>query len=143
MTKDVVKKIEEETPEGKIPTVEGVQDIVEKVLMASKLPEVAKAYILYREERSKVRDRESRLMKTFQEIEHDKKTTSNFLLKRGDFHFENPTKSIMSYGREGAKEYNKMFTISSDYVKMHEDGDIFIKEIEYYASSFNTLQINF
>ncbi len=142
MTKDVVKKIEEETPEGKIPTVEGVQDIVEKVLMASKLPEVAKAYILYREERSKVRDRESRLMKTFQEIEHDKKTTSNFLLKRGDFHFENPTKSIMSYGREGAKEYNKMFTISSDYVKMHEDGDIFIKEIEYYASSFNTLQIN-
>ena len=25
---------------------------------------------------------------------------------------------------------------------MHEDGDIFIKEIEYYASSFNTLQIN-
>ncbi len=142
MTRDVVKKIEEETPEGRVPTVESVQDIVEKVLMASKLPEVAKAYILYREERSKARDRESRLMKTFQEIEHDKKTTTNFLLKRGDFHFENPTKSILAYGREGAKEYNKMFTIGSEYVKMHEDGDIYIKEIEYYASSFNTLQIN-
>ncbi|MGI6782556.1 MAG: anaerobic ribonucleoside-triphosphate reductase [Acholeplasmataceae bacterium] len=142
MTKEVVKRIEEETPEGRIPTVESVQDIVEKVLMASKLPEVAKAYILYREERSRVRDRETRLMKTFQEIEHDKKTTSNFLLKRGDFHYENPTKSILAYGREGAKEYNKMFTINPEYVKMHEDGDIFIKEIEYYASSFNTLQIN-
>jgi anaerobic ribonucleoside-triphosphate reductase/anaerobic ribonucleoside-triphosphate reductase activating protein len=142
MTQEVVRRVEAETPEGRVPTVESVQDIVEKVLMVSKLPEVAKAYILYREERSKVRDRESRLMKTFQEIEHEKKTTSNFLLKRGDFHYENPTKSILSYGREGAKEYNKMFTIDPEYVKMHEDGDIYIKEIEYYASSFYTLQID-
>ena len=72
MTQEVVRRVEAETPEGRVPTVESVQDIVEKVLMVSKLPEVAKAYILYREERSKVRDRESRLMKTFQEIEHEK-----------------------------------------------------------------------
>ena len=71
-----------------------------------------------------------------------RKTTSNFLLKRGIFTIENPTKSILSYGREGAKEYNKMFTIDPEYVKMHEDGDIYIKEIEYYASSFYTLQID-
>jgi len=45
MTKEVVKIVEAETPEGRIPTVENVQDIVEKVLMNSKLTEVAKAYI--------------------------------------------------------------------------------------------------
>ena len=69
MTKEVVKIVEAETPEGRIPTVENVQDIVEKVLMNSKLTEVAKAYILYREERSKVREQKSKLMKTFQAIE--------------------------------------------------------------------------
>ena len=73
MTKEVVKIVEAETPEGRIPTVENVQDIVEKVLMNSKLTEVAKAYILYREERSKVREQKSKLMKTFQAIELDKK----------------------------------------------------------------------
>ncbi len=142
MTKEVVKIVNEETPEGRIPTVENIQDIVERVLMNSKLTEVAKAYILYREERSKVREKETKLMKTFQAIEQGKKTTSKFLLKKGDFHFENPTKAILFYGREGAKEYNKIFTIDKEYVKMHEDGDIFIKEIEYYTSSFNTFQIN-
>lgn len=142
ITKEVVKKIEDVTPEGRVPTVEDVQDIVEKVLMSSRLPEVAKAYILYREERSQVRDRESRLMKTFKEIEIDKKTTSNFLSSRRDFQYENPVKSILSYGHEGAKEYNKMFVINQEFVKLHEEGDIFIKAIEYYNSSFNTLQID-
>ena len=142
ITNQIVKQIEEATPEGRIPTVEDVQDIVEKVLMASKLPEVAKAYILYREERSRVRDRETKLMKTFQEIETDKKTTSSFLSKRHDFLYENPTKSIVSYGKEGAKEFNKMFIINPEFVKLHENGDIYIKEMEYYHSSFNTLQID-
>ena len=142
MTKEVVKIVEAETPEGRIPTVENVQDIVEKVLMNSKLTEVAKAYILYREERSKVREQKSKLMKTFQAIELDKKTVSNFLSRRDVFHYENPTKSILAYGREGAKEYNKMFMVDNEYIKLHEEGDIFIKEIEYYTASLNTLQLD-
>ena len=48
ITKEVVKRVEETTPEGRVPTVEYVQDVVEEVLMLSKLPEVAKAYILDR-----------------------------------------------------------------------------------------------
>ncbi len=142
MTREVVKIVSEETPEGRIPTVENVQDVVERVLMTSKLTEVAKAYILYREERSRVREKETRLMKIFQEIEHDKITPKKFLLKKGDFHYKNAAKAILAYGREGAKEYNKIFTIDNEYVKMHENGDIYIKEIEYYTSSLNTLQID-
>ncbi len=39
-----------------VPTVEGVQDDVEKELMLQKFPMTAKAYILYRAERTRVRD---------------------------------------------------------------------------------------
>lgn len=39
-----------------VPTVEGVQDLVEAELMLQKFPATAKAYILYRAERSKLRD---------------------------------------------------------------------------------------
>ena len=39
--------------EGHDMTVEFIQDLVEKYLMKSERPDVAKAYILYREQRSK------------------------------------------------------------------------------------------
>ncbi|TAJ16043.1 ribonucleoside-triphosphate reductase [Patescibacteria group bacterium] len=39
-----------------VPTVEGVQDEVERILMAQNFPASAKAYILYRAERTRLRD---------------------------------------------------------------------------------------
>lgn len=41
-----------------IPTVEGIQDIVEHQLIIKKFPQTAKSYILYRDNRSKVRELE-------------------------------------------------------------------------------------
>jgi len=41
---------------GPVPTVEEIQDAVEKTLMSHSLPEVAKAYILYREKRREIRE---------------------------------------------------------------------------------------
>ncbi|MFN3407183.1 MAG: ribonucleoside triphosphate reductase, partial [Caldimicrobium sp.] len=41
---------------GDIPHVETIQDIIEKTLMSSGFPEVAKAYILYREKRRQARE---------------------------------------------------------------------------------------
>ena len=43
-------------------SVETIQDLVEELLMKSERPDVAKAYILYREERSKERIRRSKLI---------------------------------------------------------------------------------
>ena len=47
---------------GKDMSVEQIQDMVETALMKSERPDVAKAYILYREERSKARIRNSKLI---------------------------------------------------------------------------------
>ena len=44
-------------------SVEQIQDLVEGYLMKSEYPEVAKAYILYRDQRSKERMRQSKLLK--------------------------------------------------------------------------------
>jgi uridine kinase len=51
----VVEVLEETMPAGKTPTVEEIQDIVEKVLIENGHARTAKAYILYREERSRHR----------------------------------------------------------------------------------------
>lgn len=44
-------------------TVEQIQDLVESYLMKSEYPEVAKSYIIYRDQRSKERTRRSKLVK--------------------------------------------------------------------------------
>jgi uridine kinase len=55
LTSQVVEVLEGSCPAGRIPTVEEIQDIVEKVLIENGHARTAKAYILYREEQSRKR----------------------------------------------------------------------------------------
>ncbi|HME87377.1 MAG TPA: ATP cone domain-containing protein [Candidatus Nanoarchaeia archaeon] len=57
LTDDVLALVDEKYDGTIIPTVEQVQDIVETVLIVNKYAKVAKAYILYRSERAKLRDK--------------------------------------------------------------------------------------
>ncbi len=56
LAKKVVQILEKQTPDGDIPTVEQIQDIVEKTLIEEGHAKVAKAYILYRAERARLRE---------------------------------------------------------------------------------------
>ena len=59
-------------------SVEEIQDIVETKLMKSSRKDVAKAYILYRNERTKVRDRNSKLVqKVMERVESTVDNRSN------------------------------------------------------------------
>jgi len=55
LTHQVVEILENTVPSGRIPTVEEIQDIVEKVLIENGHARTAKAYILYRDEQSRRR----------------------------------------------------------------------------------------
>jgi len=55
LTQEVVAILEQTTPPGHMPAVEEIQDVVEKVLIENGHAKVAKAYILYREERARQR----------------------------------------------------------------------------------------
>jgi uridine kinase len=55
LTEQVIKLLQESTPADQTPTVEEIQDLVEKALIENGHAKVAKAYILYREERSRRR----------------------------------------------------------------------------------------
>ena len=50
--------------EGRDMSVEHIQDRVEEELMKSSRPDVARAYIIYRDQRTKERDRQSKIIKT-------------------------------------------------------------------------------
>ena len=55
LSAQVVDRLRQSLAEGEIPTVEGIQDIVEKVLIENGHARTAKAYILYRYEQSRRR----------------------------------------------------------------------------------------
>jgi uridine kinase len=55
LSREVVQILEDSYPPGHIPTIEEIQDVVEKVLIENGHAKVAKAYILYREDRARSR----------------------------------------------------------------------------------------
>lgn len=75
ITDSVMEKLEEGAIEG-TPTVEGVQDLVEEALIEANFSQTAKAYILYRAERNRVRDVNSRLVQTLKDITFSKASDS-------------------------------------------------------------------
>ena len=63
---EVAKTVEQNTPEGEYPTVEQIQDTVEKVLIEKGHARTAKEFILYRAERSRIREMDTKLMKVYE-----------------------------------------------------------------------------
>ncbi len=61
LTENVLDYLKEELV-GAIPTVEGIQDIVERVLIEAGHAKAAKAYILYRDKRTRIREAKAELM---------------------------------------------------------------------------------
>lgn len=75
LSKQVVELLEKQLSPGEIPTVEQVQDLVEKVLVENGHYKTAKAYILYRQKRA-----EARRVKAILGIEDELKLPTNALL---------------------------------------------------------------
>ena len=73
LSDQVISYLESSLPDGYIPHVEEIQDAVEKILIENAHAQVAKAYILYRDERSQLRSqRENLTFRTSQNIPWEK-----------------------------------------------------------------------
>lgn len=127
-------------PEGKSWGVEDIQDCVEHGLMATKRKDVAKAYILYREERRKERNRNSKMI---QEI--GKKLTAAAVEN------QNANVDERSFGgRKGEamnvfmKQYALDYLISPMARQNHLNNEIYIHDLSDYAvGTHNCLSIPF
>ncbi len=133
----VVEKIRDEVEKKEIknPTVEQVQDVVENTLMASKYKKTAKAYILYREQRSKIRGAKSKLMEVYRNIaKASAKEDSD--VKRGNANVNGDAAmgKMLQFGAEGSKEFALNFLVKPDFAKAHQHGDIHIHDLDFYAT---------
>ena len=103
-----------------IPTVEQVQDLVEKLLIEGNYVDVAKAYILYREQHSRIRDTERML--------REGKNLISRYLDRLDWKIKE--NSNMSYSLQGLNNY-----ISSDITASYWLNEIYPQRVREAHSS--------
>lgn len=140
MTKQVTNLIEKHTPQNRVPTVEDIQDIVEKVLMQSKLHDVAKAYIIYREERSKRREKDSDLMRIYHKLATEELSEYNLLKNKKDY----PTylQTIIKYGNIALESYNKNYTLPETVLTSIETGKLYINNLADYGKTLDSFSPN-
>ena len=115
LSEEVVALLEVEGAE--IPDVEHVQDIVERVLMDSGYVQTAKAYILYRNERSRAREMNSRLMKVYEDITFSESAESDVKRENANINADTAMGSMLKYGSEGAKQFYQMFVLKPEHAK--------------------------
>ena len=136
----VVEKLESGAIEG-TPTVEGVQDLVEETLIESGFVQTAKAYILYRAERSRVRDVNSRLIQTLKDITFSKAADSDMKRENANIDADTAMGTMLKYGSESAKQFYEMCVIDPRYAKAHREGDIHIHDMDFYTLTTTCCQI--
>lgn len=121
-------------------SVEDIQDLVEDGLMHSSRKDVAKEYILYRNERTKVRDRNSRLLKTVAE----KIAASNVQNQNANVDEHSFGGRVGEASDAVMKQYALDYCMSEMAKNNHLNNEIYIHDLNSYAVGMhNCLSIPF
>lgn len=107
-------------------SVEQIQDLVESYLMKSEYPEVAKAYILYRDQRSKERMRQSKLLKAVM------RRTEATAVENSNANVDE--KSFSGREKEASADIQKIialdYTLSPEIAQAHKDMLLYQHDME-------------
>ena len=82
------------------PSVEQIQDAVEKVLIENGHARTAKEFILYRAERTRVRDMNTRLMKTFEDLTFKDAADNDIKRENANIDGDTAMGTMLKYGSE-------------------------------------------
>jgi len=132
----------EEVYGSEVPTVEQVQDMVEKVLVEEGHAKTAKAFILYRSNRTRSREMNTRLMKVYEDLTFTSAKDSN--MKRDNANIDGDTAmgTMLKYGSEGSKQFYEMYVLDPKHANAHNKGDIHIHDLDFLTLTTTCCQID-
>ncbi len=124
------------------PTVEHVQDTVEKVLVENGHARTAKAYILYRADRTRIREMNTGLMRIYEDLTFKPAIESDMKRENANIDGDTAMGTMLKYGSEGAKQFNEMYVLPPEQSKAHIDGDIHIHDLDFFTLTTTCCQID-
>ena len=124
------------------PKIEQIQDTVEQVMMHAGYEKAAKKYILYRANRTRIREANTALMRAIHEITSVDARISD--LKRDNANIDGNTAmgSMLQIGCAGAKAYNAENLLTPEQAQAYAEGDIHIHDFDFYALTTTCTQID-
>lgn len=128
--------------QGTIPNVEDLQDMVEKVLIESGHAKTAKEYILYRAERNRVREMNTRLMRVFEDLTFKEAKDVDIKRENANIDGDTPMGTMLKYGSESAKQFYDLFVLNPAHSKAHKAGDIHIHDLDFLTLTTTCCQID-
>ena len=115
------------------PSVEQIQDAVEKVLIEEGHARTAKEYILYRAGRTRVREMNTGLMKTYEDLTFKAAVDNDVKRENANIDGDTAMGTMLKYGSEGAKQFVEMFMLDPKHAEAHKSGDIHIHDMDFYT----------
>ena len=125
-----------------IVSVEDVQNTIENVLIEMGEAEIAKTFIKYRAERTKVRERKTNLMKSIHDITFKDSKEEDSKRENANINADTPMGMMLKYGSEAAKNFYLNDLIKPEYATAHIKGDIHIHDLDFYALTMTCCQID-
>lgn len=140
LANQVVEELEREG--NTIPRVEEIQDVVERVLINNGHARTAKEYIIYRAERTRVRDMNTGLMKILEGLTTEDAKDSDIKRENANIDGNTAMGTMLKYGSEAAKQYYDMFVLKPEHAKAHREGDIHIHDLDFLTLTTTCCQID-
>ncbi|MEG0829060.1 MAG: anaerobic ribonucleoside triphosphate reductase [Anaerovoracaceae bacterium] len=124
------------------PTVEQIQDAVEKILIENGHARTSKEFILYRAERTRIRDMNTRLMKIYADLTFKEAKENDIKRENANIDGDTAMGTMLKYGSEGAKQFYEMFVLKPEHAAAHRAGDIHIHDLDFLTLTTTCCQID-
>ncbi|HAP31601.1 MAG TPA: anaerobic ribonucleoside triphosphate reductase, partial [Firmicutes bacterium] len=134
---EVVRFLAEQNLPGVIPTVEEIQDVVEKVLIERGHARTAKAYILYRAGRTRIREARSELMDVVKDILLEERREAE-----GEKNRYSPADKMHRIALAASRSYYLENLLPPEIAAAHRGGSLHIHQLGYYSKTLDSLQID-
>lgn len=121
-------------------SIEEIQDLVEHGLMSTKRKDVAKAYITYRQERTKVREANGTYVKNIE----NKLNVENNTMQNANVDEESFGGRVGEASSANLKEYALNYCMPKWMADLHRNNQIYIHDLDHYAlGDHNCLSVPF
>ena len=131
ITEDVVNYINKKYI-GEVPNVENIQDAIIKILIEGGYAKTSEKYILYRAERNRVRNSQTRLMKSIREITFADAKSADIKRENANIDGNTAMGSMLHYGSAISKEFCKNFIMKPEHSIAHDNGEIHIHDMDFF-----------
>ncbi|MCL2062547.1 MAG: anaerobic ribonucleoside triphosphate reductase [Firmicutes bacterium] len=140
--KTLAVQVVDSFPEKAEPSVEEIQDRVEETLMKNGLVLTAKNYMLYRAERTRIRESKTRLMKTLGDLTFKEAREADVKRENANIDGDTAMGTMLKYGSESAKQFYEIRVLNPKHTEMHKSGDIHIHDLDFLTLTTTCCQID-